>query len=55
MGYKEYDRNISFTEMEMSQIVGSSRTQKLLREMLILIGPQLTIFCWINTLSVNLL
>ena len=32
MGYKEYDRNISFAEMEMSQIVGSSRTQKLLSE-----------------------
>ena len=32
MGYKEYDRNMSFAEMEMRRIVGSSRTQKLLSE-----------------------
>ena len=32
MGVKEYERNMSFLDLELSKTLGSSRTQKLLRE-----------------------
>lgn len=32
MGFKEYERNMSFLDLELSKTLGSSRTQKFLRE-----------------------
>ncbi|MFY9112589.1 MAG: hypothetical protein WAP34_11685 [Desulfomonilia bacterium] len=32
MGFKEYERNMSFLDLELRETLGSSRTQKFLRE-----------------------
>ena len=32
MGFKNYDRNMSFADMEMDRVLGSSRTQRFLSE-----------------------
>ncbi len=32
MGFKEYERNMSFLDLELSKTLGSSRTQKFLKE-----------------------
>jgi len=32
MGFKEYSENMSFVDMELSKTLGSSRTQRFLRE-----------------------
>jgi len=32
MGFKKYDRNMSFLDMELSRILGSSKTQRFLKE-----------------------
>jgi len=32
MGFKEYERNMSFLDLELSRTLGSSRTQRFLKE-----------------------
>ena len=32
MGFKEYEKNVSFLDMELSKILGTSRTQRVLKE-----------------------
>jgi hypothetical protein len=32
MGYKEYDKNMSFLDMELSKTLGTLRTQRVLKE-----------------------
>ena len=32
MGYKEYEKNMSFLDMELSKTLGTSRTQRVLKE-----------------------